>query len=599
MAKSAAARKPGGEVVPLVRPTGRTTGEGESRTVADTQVADIIQTLYSEHRHFESLLESLELEAARLKPGKIPDYHLMLDAVDYLKHYPDEYHHPREDALFRALLKRDEKFADRLERLEREHETLRYYNDRLHGELSRIAEGAAVDRAELRQDILRYVAGYRQHMEYESTEIFPAARGSLSATELRRLGRLTRYLDDPLFGQSVRRQYHRLQQRLSRGLATVEATLVATEVTGIESAIRKVAGQVERLQALGENLPVPDLRRARKNINPLTAWLRRGRSPSWQARVMNTCSRAIIKPMMLFGSIESMREMTGNMDAKREKSQAEDIRVRPVAGSNYQGEWVSIAGTRPQRVLLYFPGGGFVMRTVIGHRSFVARICRAAGVKALLVHYRLAPEHPFPGGLEDCVAAYHDLLRQGHDPADITIAGDSAGGGLVLSTLLALRDEGSPMPASAVVLSPLADLTYSGVSRKFNKHRDPMLPNHRASHMHQLYMGAATPEDRYLSPVLADFSGLPPLLGQVGSTEILLDDTVRAALQAEKAGVPFHLEIWREMPHVFPMFGMLPESEVAVGRIAEFMNEGTLDPLPEQYGGSDRNRGRPRWARLH
>jgi len=598
MATGSAARKPRGEIVPLTRQVGGTGRGRRKATVADPQVADIIQTLYSEHRHFESLLETLEQETFKLTPGKIPDYHLMRDAIDYLKHYPDEYHHPREDVLFRALLKSDGNFTDRLERLEREHETLRYYNDSLHEELSRIAEGAPVDRTELREGILRYVAGYRQHMAYESEEIFPSARGTLSPDDLKRLGKLTRHLDDPLFGHTVLQQYHRLQRSLRKGIAAFEGALVATEVTGIESAISKVAGHVERLQTLSKNLPVPDLRRARKTLNPLTAWLRRGRSPSWQARVMNACSRAIVKPMMLLGSVESMREMTGRMDAQREKSQAEDIRVRAVSEEDYKGEWVNIVGARPRRVLLYFPGGGFVMRTRIGHRSFVARICRAAGVKTLLVHYRLAPECPFPGGLEDCLAAYHDLLRQGHDPADITIAGDSAGGGLVLSTLLALRDEGSPMPASAIVLSPLADLTYSGVSRKFNKHRDPMLPNHRASHMHELYMGAATPRDRYLSPVLADFSGLPPMLGQVGSTEILLDDTVRAALQADKAGVPFYLEIWREMPHVFPMFGMLPESEVAVERIAEFMTHGSLGPLPDRYGGSDKNRGRPRWARL-
>lgn len=293
-----------------------------------------------------------------------------------------------------------------------------------------------------------------------------------------------------------------------------------------------------------------------------------------------------------------MRNLTTRIDALQEQRQAEDIRVRRVTADRYEGERVRIAGMRTRRTLLYFPGGGFIMRTAIQHRSFVARICRAAKAQALVVHYRLAPECPFPGGLEDCLAAYQDLLRQGIDPQEITLAGDSAGGGLVLSTLLALRDEGSAMPGSAVVLSPLADLTFSGESRKFNKYRDPMLPNHRASQMHEIYMGSAVPQDRYLSPVLADFEGLPPLLGQVGSTEILLDDTVRAAIQARQAGVPFQLEIWREMPHVFPIFGVLPESRVAIERIARFMAQGTLEPLPEQYGSNDVNSGRPRWACL-
>jgi acetyl esterase/lipase len=309
--------------------------------------------------------------------------------------------------------------------------------------------------------------------------------------------------------------------------------------------------------------------------------------PSWQARLLNTCTRTLMKPMMRFGSVESMRVMTGNLDAQQEGRLPADISARLVSKANYAGEWVRIKGKRPRKTLLYLPGGGFVMRTRVQHKAFTARICRAANTRALVVHYRLAPEVPFPGGLEDCLAAYHDLLLQGIDPANITVAGDSAGGGLVLSTLLALRDEGTPLPANAIVLSPLADLTYSGGSREFNKRRDPMLPTHRASLMHQVYLGEALSQDRHISPVFADFDGLPPILGQVGSTEILLDDTVRAAAQAKKAGVPFFLEIWDEMPHVFPIFGILPESQVAIERIAEFINTSKVDELPTRYGSSE------------
>lgn len=279
-----------------------------------------------------------------------------------------------------------------------------------------------------------------------------------------------------------------------------------------------------------------------------------------------------------------MRAVASTMDEQQERLLPQDIKVREVCRNDYQGEWVRITGKSARRTILYLPGGAFVMRTQTAHRGFVAKICREASAKALVVHYRLAPETPFPGGLEDCVAAYHHLLAQGIDPEAITIAGDSAGGGLVLSTLMALRDEGTPLPARAIVLSPLADLTYSGASREFNKHRDPMLPTVRASRMHEVYIGDALPEDRYLSPVLADFDGLPPMLGMVGSTEILLDDTVSAARQAKRAGVQFHLEIWSEMPHVFPMIGVLPEARVAIERIAEFIRAGTLGELPAVYG---------------
>lgn len=307
--------------------------------------------------------------------------------------------------------------------------------------------------------------------------------------------------------------------------------------------------------------------------------------PSWQARLMNASTKTLMKPMMRFvSSIDLMRSISSSIDARQELP--EDVRSTEVSHLDYNGEWVQIAGKRPRRILLYFPGGGFVMRTANMHKSFVARVCREANTKALIVHYGLAPEVPFPGGLEDCLAAYHDLVKQGVEPGNITLAGDSAGGGLVLSTLLALRDEGMPMPAGAVVLSPLGDLTFTGESRVFNKRADPMLPDDRSSDMHEMYVGEALTEDRFVSPVLASFEGLPPLLGLVGSTEILLSDTVRAADRAEEAGVPFFLEIWREMPHMFPLMSILPESRVAIQRIARFIQTGELDELPEQYGSS-------------
>lgn len=309
--------------------------------------------------------------------------------------------------------------------------------------------------------------------------------------------------------------------------------------------------------------------------------------PSWQARLLNTFTRLTMKPMMRYmGDIESMRSITVSVDERQGRSLPDDVRVRKVDRRDYEGEWVQISGTRPQKILLYFPGGGFVMRTPAMHRAFAARLCREAGTRALVVHYRLAPEAPFPGGLEDCLAAYHDLLKQGIEPGDISLVGDSAGGGLVLSTLLALRDEGTPMPANAAVLSPMGDLTFTGESRVFNKRADPMLPAHRDSRMHEIYIGDVPPENRYLSPVLASFEGLPPLLGQVGSTEILLSDTVRAAERAREAGVPFFLEIWDEMPHNFPAMGILPESAAAVERIARFIQASKLDELPARYGSS-------------
>jgi monoterpene epsilon-lactone hydrolase len=533
-------------------------------------LAGVIETLYSEHGYFLSLLDTLEQEAEKLKPGRIPDYHLLLDIVDYLTHYPDQYHHPREDMLFAKMLSVDKSFKRYLERLEREHKTLRTYNDKLFAEFTRIAAGRRVDRPELLRNLQRYISGYRQHIEFESKRIFPRAKGELSSAELNQLQVKTRYIDDPLFGGRLRNRFRRVGRSVQAGISGFRTDMVSRQIAGIETAVEGASGVVEKVRSLRAGI-------SQVNKKALSR-------PSWQARMMNTFTRFTMKPMMRFGSVESLRKMTAALDEQSGKNLPQDINAKLVSGPGYDGEWIRIGRSRPKKVILYFPGGGFIMRMPVQHRGFVAKICRAAKSKALLVHYRLAPEIPFPGGLEDCLAAYHDLPAQGIAAADITIAGDSAGGGLVLSTLLALRDEGTPLPRNAIVLSPLADLSHSGKSRKFNKHKDPVLSAVRTSGMKDLYIGEAVPEDRFVSPVFADFDDLPPLLGIVGSTEILLDDTVLAAERAREAKVPFYLEIWDEMPHVFAIFSVLPESQVAIERMAEFINSSKLDPLPERYG---------------
>ena len=550
----------------------------------DDALAGIIETLYSEHAYIGVLLERLEQEAGRLEPGKVPDYALLLEMIDYLTHYPGQYHHPREDLLFNELLHSDGTFETQLERLQREHQILHRYNDELFGELSDIAKGRPVDRPELRRKLGRYLNGYRKHLEYEAREIFPRAEGTLTREELARLDTKTRYIDDPIFGGRLQQRYHRLGRNLLSTVDGIRSDLIAGEISAVESIVERLSELAASMAELREDFGGSLVSSLEDRVDGLKALLGLRPRPSWQARVMNACLRMTTKPLIRFGSVESMRSMTRRFEEQQARILPDDIESRTVSKKDYAGEWVGIGNEGPKKVVLYFPGGGFVLRATIQHKAFVARICRAANATALVIHYRLAPEVPFPGGLEDCLAAYHDLLKQGHEPEDIILAGDSAGGGLVLSTLLALRDEGTPLPASAIVLSPLADLTYSGESRKTNKHRDPMLPTRRASEMHQIYIGEVPPEDRFASPVFADFDGLPPILGQVGSTEILLDDTVRAAAQAEKAGVPFFLEVWNEMPHVFPIFAILPESHVAVDRIAEFIHRGRLEPLPERYG---------------
>lgn len=555
----------------------RYTGEGpvpKSLSSSDA-LPDILATLNSEHRYIHALLDILEGQVDKLRPGRIADYQLLLDVVEYLFQYPDRYHHPREDLLFGSLLKQDAGFRKYEKRLEREHQTIKTYNEQLFQELRGIVSGRRVEQHRLRQSLQRYVSGYRKHMEFESEEIFPRAQGHLGKRELEKLGARTRYIDDPIFGRDVQQRFRRLARDLGSRFSELSVDLAAAELTLLEKAMRHLD---QGMRSIDENL----LRR-RAKASPAGT----GRGASWQARVLNGFTRVTMKPLLGFGSIDTARSVMVKLDAQQEQRLPDDIRAREVVEQGYAGEWVKIANRRPKRTILYFPGGGFVLRTAMQHRAFVARICREAGAKALLVHYRLAPEVPFPGGLEDCLAAYHDLLAQGVNPENITIAGDSAGGGLVLSTLLALRDEGSPMPANAIVLSPLADLTNSGDSRIINKYRDPVVPARRLLELQRMYIGDASPVDRFLSPVFADFDGLPPILGQVGSTEILLDDSRRSAQRASAAGVPFHLEIWRDMPHVFSFFSILPEATIAIERMSQFIRNSELEALPAAYGWSN------------
>jgi hemerythrin-like domain-containing protein len=227
---------------------------GPSKKISDQAagdgLGDILETLYSEHRYLASLLDTLDNEAARLKPGKIPDYPLLLDIIDYLTHYPDQYHHPREDLLFTTMVRRDDAFKPLLERLEREHRTLQLYNRELFNELTQVAAGRAVNRPELLHSIERYGAAYRQHMDYESREIFPRAKGRLSAAERRKLSDKTRYIDDPLFGGEVQYQYRRLGRGLQARVEMAGQELVAREFSAIESTIGKLSEAVDTAESL-------------------------------------------------------------------------------------------------------------------------------------------------------------------------------------------------------------------------------------------------------------------------------------------------------------------------------------------------------------
>ncbi len=300
---------------------------------------------------------------------------------------------------------------------------------------------------------------------------------------------------------------------------------------------------------------------------------------SWQSHAFGLLTRLTLKPAMRAGSsVEGLRTTANRFNALL-GALPSGTRLKSIEPGPFTAEWVSVPESDPRRVLLHFPGGAFIMRIPPAQRSLVARICQQARARALLVHYRLAPEDPFPAGLEDCLTAYHYLLDQGVGPENIVIGGESAGGCMVLTTLLSLRDRGHTLPAGAYALSPVADLSEPGVgSRSDNRWLDAMLPLNKTLDIRGLYLGVHQEMRRHphVSPVFGDYTGLPPLLLQVGSTETLRDDSVRVAAKARAAGVTVEVEIWEDMPHVWQLAPFLPESKRAIGRLGEFIRRHTL-----------------------
>ena len=251
---------------------------------------------------------------------------------------------------------------------------------------------------------------------------------------------------------------------------------------------------------------------------------------------------------------------------------AKDIECEPVDVGGIPGEWIIAPGGEENRIILYLHGGGYVMGSINTHREMVSHISRAAKARILIIDYRLAPEYPFPAAVEDSTAAYRWLLKQGIDPGRIVIAGDSAGGGLTVATLVALRDEGGPLPAAAVCLSPWVDMEAIGQSMTTKAEEDPMVQREAIIRMGEAYLGGADARTPLAAPLYADLTGLPPILIQVGTSETLLDDATRLAERAKEAGVDITLEPWEEMIHVWQFYAsMVPEAKKAVKDIGNFI----------------------------
>jgi acetyl esterase/lipase len=232
-------------------------------------------------------------------------------------------------------------------------------------------------------------------------------------------------------------------------------------------------------------------------------------------------------------------------------------------------------GDRAGGTILYFHGGSWVVGSPATAQDLTAALVRRTRSRAVSLDYRLAPEHPFPAAIEDGVAAYRDLLDQGVPADQIILSGDSAGGGLSVNTALAARDAGLPRAAGIVAFSPGLDATRSGDSMTTKEGVDPLFTKAALDQLTPLYLAGQDPRQPLLSPaVYADLAGLPPLLVQAGSNEILLDDSTRLATRAAAAGVDVILDVTADVPHVFQLYeGNLDEADAALDRAARFIRD--------------------------
>lgn len=253
-----------------------------------------------------------------------------------------------------------------------------------------------------------------------------------------------------------------------------------------------------------------------------------------------------------------------------------DLSITPVNLGRVAGEWLHYSKHSEQRVCLYLHGGGYFWGSAEKYRDLTVRLARRFDGRIFVPDYRLAPEHPFPAALEDAVFTYLSLLEQGFSPQNICIAGDSAGGGLALSLLVALRDQGHPLPAAASLISPWTDLTCSGESMGYNARKDPLFRPSMLMWNSRHYCQDHDKSDPQVSPLFADLRGLPPLLIQVGSTEVLLDDSRRVHQKIIEHGGSSRLDIWPKMMHVWHLTAIfVPEARRAIKEMAAFMNTHT------------------------
>jgi acetyl esterase/lipase len=291
---------------------------------------------------------------------------------------------------------------------------------------------------------------------------------------------------------------------------------------------------------------------------------------SWQAHAIDAALRLIVK-----------RRLPQDLDVPKLRARIEKMAQRPPKGVRISqarvgclGEWVEVPGVAADApVMLYLHGGGYVVCSPRTHRPVTAFFARA-GFRVFCPDYQMAPEHPFPAAVDDALSAYEGLLSRGIKPGEIVVAGDSAGGGLTLALLIALRDRKRPLPAAAALLSPWTDLAITGETIRTNARRDAYISGPAAGKTAALYFGSADPRNPLVSPLYADLHGMPPIIIHVGQREVLRDDSTRLAERIRATGCEVVLSVWPVVPHVWQIFHrIVPEGRQSLGQMAEFLHK--------------------------
>lgn len=310
-------------------------------------------------------------------------------------------------------------------------------------------------------------------------------------------------------------------------------------------------------------------------------------SPSWQSRLVHLLVRARMRPHALRPIDPAwVRGQMGRPRAPRRwmaRATGASYEKLPASGLWPGGETVSWPIARTDApVFLYLHGGGFIACSPETHRPLVASLVRRVEGRAFVPQYRLAPEFPFPAALDDARSAYRFLLESLQiDPHQLIVAGDSAGGGLALALVLAIRDEGLPLPAAVVTFSPWTDLAATGASLDENSDRCAMFAGETIRRAAEFYVGTEDPRNPRISPLYGDFRGVPPMLVHASHDEVLRDDSVRVVARARAAGVDVETRMWHHVPHVWQFFhAVLPEAEQSLRDTVRFITKHAVRALP-------------------